>query len=164
MEALDPGWAAIIGAGIGALATALGSAVGPIVRDSIARRASRDNQTRETRSRLAMLILEALDDVTGVRGDERRAKLNSLTKLLNEASLVDKRSELANMVELSTVHLSAEENLLRNLIAGYTQSIVIRWGRSESIPTLQEFSDETGRLIEALETVETRRVVPADEQ
>lgn len=155
MEALDPGWAAVLGAVLGALATAI---IGPILRDALARRANKVSSARETRYRLAIQILDGLDAITGLAVDERQQKVAALTKLTNEASLVDKQSDIANMVDLTSMYLARDEDLVRNLVAGYTQGVITRWGRFDSIPTIEEFIDEVGRLIEAAEHVEAHRV------
>lgn len=158
MEALDPGWAATIGAGIGALATALGSVVAPIVRDIITRRAIRTENVRDKRHRLALQILEGLDTVTGTPRDKLRENVRFLTNLTNEASLVDKNGDIANIVSFAAFFLSSEDSVSRSLIAMYVQGVVTSWGRFDSNPTINEFMDEVLRLRDMAEPVDNHRV------
>lgn len=150
MDPLDPGWAAIIGAGIGALATALGSAVGPIVRDSIARRATNADNARDTRRKLAMQLIDALDAVTEASGRQVIERVKVLTRLTAEVSLIDGRGELPVIIEFATLYLRADEDLVRTMVASYTQNVVTKWGRSEAIPSAQEFVDQALRLVELM--------------
>lgn len=156
-DTLDPAWAGIIGASIGAASAILGGAVGPIVRDVLTRRAARRDSDAEVRRGIALEALEMLD-LAREDLDAARVQLFSLQK---RVALIDPDSGFDMILFLAMANELIDGDMTRSIASGMGQRVILAWSRFEKIMNGQDFVDRTSEIHAKIGPIDER--IAADE-
>lgn len=151
-DTLDPAWAGIIGASIGAVSAILGGAVAPIVRDVLTRRAARRDNDTQGRRRIALEALEALD----LASEDLEAARSKMVSLQKQVALIDPGSEFGTILLLAMVNERIEGVISRSMASSMGQSVILAWARSEKIMSVEAFIAQTSEIHDKIGPIDER--------